>query len=286
MPRPPFASTTACACAGLRQITQGIVFNAHYLAYADAAVTEYWRALGLPFGERIPTLFGGELLVRHAELSYHASARYDDWLDVKVRRVRLGRSSLALACQINAQGHHAVDVDLVYVFSDPALKQSQEIPAELRDWINAFEAGVTMTDIALGTWAHLQADARPLRTAVFIDEQRVPVEMEWDADDATAVHAVAYNRARQPIATARLLPAHAGVSKVGRMAVDASLRGSGVGQGVLMAMLACARERGDRSVALHAQVSARGFYERCGFMASGPVFDEAGIAHLLMSCVL
>lgn len=261
---------------------QGIVFNAHYLAYADTAVTEYWRALALPY-ERIPKLFGGELFVRHAELSYHASARYDDWLDLAVRCERMGRSSLTLACRIRAQGRDAVDVKLVYALADPALKQALELPQALRDWITAFEGGQPMCTIKLGTWRELAADARPLRMAVFIEEQGVPADMEWDEDDETAVHAVAYNRAGQPVATARLLASNAGTAKLGRMAVDAALRGSGIGMQVLQALLEQARRRGDHSVALHAQLSAHGFYERCGFVAAGPVFDEAGIDHVLMT---
>lgn len=264
---------------------QGVVFNGHYMTYADTAVTEYWRALALPY-QRIPALFGGELFVRHAELSYRASAYYDDWLEVYVRGARIGRTSLAISCRIKAQSQYVVDVNLVYVLADPQVKQALEIPPMFREWINAFESGAAMTQTRLGSWDELRADAAQLRSMVFIEEQGVPADQEWDSDDATALHAVVYNRAAQAIATARLIQAPLGVAKIGRMAVDISLRGGGVGRDLLLAMLAQAKQRGNQRVVLHAQVTARGFYERYGFEAEGPEFDEAGLAHVLMSKTL
>lgn len=264
---------------------QGIVFNARYLEYADTAVTEYWRALALPY-QRIPGMFGGELFVRHAALNFQASARYDDWLMLAVRCVRMGRSSLVLACRIEAGGRPAADVELVYVFADPAAQASRELPQALRDWVQAYEDGASMVDVRVGRWADLQAQAAPLRQAVFIDEQQVPPEMEWDEDDERSLHAVALNRAGDALATARLLPADRGCARIGRMAVQAPLRGCGVGRLVLHRLVAEAQLRGDREIALHAQLTARRFYERSGFVARGPEFDEAGIRHVEMTLAL
>jgi predicted GNAT family N-acyltransferase len=73
-----------------------------------------------------------------------------------------------------------------------------------------------------------------------------------------------------------------GVAKIGRMAVAASSRHSGVGRAVLEALLDAARSRGEREAVLHAQLSAAPFYERAGFTRRGPEFDEAGIAHVEM----
>jgi len=110
--------------------------------------------------------------------------------------------------------------------------------------------------------------------------------MEWDEADATAVHAVAYNRLGVPVATGRLLPYTPGSAKVGRMAVVRVLRGMGVGSDILERLLAQARARGDREIVLHAQASARGFYDRLGFAARGEPFEEVNIPHIEMVCSL
>jgi predicted GNAT family N-acyltransferase len=125
-------------------------------------------------------------------------------------------------------------------------------------------------------------EAGAIRKQVFVEEQGIPAELEWDAADAVCVHAVAYNRFGLPLATGRLLDYEPGTSKIGRMAVVATMRGGRVGRAVLDALMQAARERGDRQVLLHAQTSAAGFYRRAGFEAQGAEFEEAGIPHLAM----
>ena len=120
----------------------------------------------------------------------------------------------------------------------------------------------------------------------------MPAEMEWDEADADAVHAVARNALGVTVATGRLLPSQphedgsAGrigqIGRIGRMAVKQGLRGSGHGAVVMRALMDRARARGDREVHLHAQCEAHTFYEREGFVPHGPVFEEAGIAHIEM----
>jgi predicted GNAT family N-acyltransferase len=128
----------------------------------------------------------------------------------------------------------------------------------------------------------LGADAARVRTEVFIQEQAIPMEMEWDEADATALHAVVRNRLGQPLATGRLLTEAPGVGRIGRMAVIRVMRGTQLGADVLKALLAAAWARGDREVVLSAQRSAAGFYARLGFEERGPDFEEAGIAHVEM----
>ena len=106
--------------------------------------------------------------------------------------------------------------------------------------------------------------------------------MEWDHDDETALHAVALNRMGKVLATGRLLQHAPGVARIGRMAVKKQMRGSAVGRRVLFALMDAARDRGDKEVLLHAQCSAEGFYRRAGFAPQGPIFEEAGIAHVEM----
>jgi predicted GNAT family N-acyltransferase len=145
-----------------------------------------------------------------------------------------------------------------------------------------FEAGEPMAQVRVGSWDELGHDAGAIRSEVFIVEQKIPAEMEWDTADPACVHAVAYNRLGMAVATGRLLEHVPGVAKIGRMAVRRQLRGSGVGRAVLEALMQAARERGEQEVILHAQISAEPFYRRAGFHQRGPEFEEAGIAHVEM----
>ncbi len=131
-----------------------------------------------------------------------------------------------------------------------------------------------------------------LRTRVFVGEQGVPPEIEQDDRDAVAVHVVSRGRSGQNagrvVATGRLLLPEDGsrTAGVGRMAADASVRGLGHGAAVLAELHRQAALRGATAVELHAQVTARGFYERAGYTAVGEEYLEAGIAHVTMLCAL
>lgn len=260
---------------------QKIVFNGHYLTYVDTAVTEYWRALGLPFQQVLPR-YGGDVFLRSATLDYRASARYDDWVDVGVRCERLGRSSLTMDCGLFARSRQLLSVQLVYVYADPAAGRSMEWPQGLRDWILAYEAGENMLAVELGPWSLLGSAAAALRREVFIAEQGVPEADEWDEADGASLHAIARNRLGDVVATARLLPAVDGQSRIGRMAVIQALRGAGFGHQLLSTLLQAARDRGDRCVLIHAQTAVQSFYLRAGFVAEGSPFVEAGIEHVVM----
>jgi predicted GNAT family N-acyltransferase len=120
-----------------------------------------------------------------------------------------------------------------------------------------------------------------LRTRVFVEEQGVPAEIEQDVHDATAVHALAEDDEGRVVATGRLL-VRDGRGVVGRMAVDAAARGHGYGAAVLAELQRQAAALGLAEVELHAQLTARGFYERAGYTAVGDVYEEAGIAHVTM----
>ena len=121
-----------------------------------------------------------------------------------------------------------------------------------------------------------------LRTRVFVDEQGVPPEIEQDDRDAGAVHAVSRDDSGRVVATGRLLIGDDGRASIGRMATDAAARGSGHGAAVLAELQRQAELRGASAVELHAQVSARGFYERAGYTAVGGEYLEAGIEHVTM----
>jgi predicted GNAT family N-acyltransferase len=131
--------------------------------------------------------------------------------------------------------------------------------------------------VVTGTWAELGAAASAIRHEVFVEEQQVPVELELDEFDAVSLHALAYDGVTA-LGTGRLLPD----GHIGRMAVRREARGAGVGSMLLHALMQQARLRGDAGVVLHAQLTARGFYERHGFAPKGAVFMDAGIEHIAM----
>lgn len=131
-------------------------------------------------------------------------------------------------------------------------------------------------------WGRDAALLRAVREAVFMREQGVPVELEWDGLDPDCAHALALDAAGAAIGTARLTPD----GHIGRMAVLARWRGRGVGTALLEAMLAEARARNLPQVALNAQVHAHGFYLRFGFQREGGEFLDAGIPHVRMTRIV
>jgi predicted GNAT family N-acyltransferase len=136
--------------------------------------------------------------------------------------------------------------------------------------------------VRIMAWREALPLARPVRERVFIEEQKVPRELEWDEWDEASDHAVALDAGGNPIGTARLLPD----GRIGRMAVLKEWRGNGVGAALLRAMLDRARSRSMARAVLHAQTQATGFYSRFGFSERGAQFQEAGIPHVEMTLEL
>lgn len=260
---------------------QKIVFNAHYLMYFDTAISDYWRALALPYETSMQQL-GGDLYVKKASIEYHGSARFDDQLDVALKCGRIGHSSLVFTGAIFRGNELLISCELVYVFADPVSQTSRPVPEALRAVLTGFEAGQAMVQFKTGNWSELGVDAAALRHGVFVQEQGIPAELEWGAADQSALHVVAYNGLGQPVATGRLLKTVEGTGKLGRMAVLRVLRGSRVGQALLQALTDAARLRGDTQLLLHAQRSAEGFYQRAGFTPMGEPFAEVEIPHIKM----
>lgn len=130
----------------------------------------------------------------------------------------------------------------------------------------------------LADWDEDRELIRRIRHAVFVVEQAVDPELEWDGKDAGAVHALAGPSPDSIVATGRLQAD----GKIGRMAVLPEWRGRGLGDAILARLVEAARLSELAEVYLHAQTHALSFYERHGFVADGPEFDEAGIPHRLM----
>lgn len=117
---------------------QGIVFNAHYLTYADVAFTEYMRTIGLPY----PAAFephGTDLFAVNASLDYQASARFDDELDVGVRVDRIGRTSIRFLVGVFRAGELLVTIRLTYVNATREGVEPTPVPEAFIERIRAFE---------------------------------------------------------------------------------------------------------------------------------------------------
>ncbi|MFD8598264.1 GNAT family N-acetyltransferase [Kitasatospora sp. NPDC059646] len=134
-----------------------------------------------------------------------------------------------------------------------------------------------------------------VRRAVFVEEQEIPAELEYDEYDPTSAHLLAVGEDGAPLGTARLisgpqaLALTGGVADrvlLGRLAVVPAARGTGLGARLVRAVEDLGRERGAKELELHAQVHALGFYERLGYAAEGPEYEDAGIPHRTMTRVL
>lgn len=132
------------------------------------------------------------------------------------------------------------------------------------------------------SWASHQQALQAIRTTVFIEEQKVPVELEWDEHDRSAYHVVAVTNNGDYVGTARLLEN----GHIGRMAVLKTHREQGIASAMLHCLLVEAKTRGLEQVFLYAQISAVGFYQKQGFSAYGEQFIDAGIPHIPMKHAL
>ena len=140
------------------------------------------------------------------------------------------------------------------------------------------------TSIQITDWSEAKKEVMPIRHEVFVNEQKVPEEMEWDEFDDVAWHAIA-TLDNQTVGTGRLiLDGH--IAKIGRMAVQSSKRNQGIGKSILNTLIQAAKEKGAQECILHAQVHAIAFYAKADFEPHGPIFHEAGIPHVEMRLVL
>lgn len=132
-------------------------------------------------------------------------------------------------------------------------------------------------EIRKGAWDDLASDAKLIRTEVFIQEQNIAENEEWDVEDEKSLHFVMYDQ-NQAIATARLLENNS----IGRVAVLKNYRGQGIGQQLMQHIIAVAREEQRAFLKLSAQVHAIGFYENLGFQVQGESYLDCGILHVDM----
>jgi predicted GNAT family N-acyltransferase len=131
-------------------------------------------------------------------------------------------------------------------------------------------------------WQTDKGHLRFIRSEVFIREQNIPEDKEWDDLDEQSYHVLAEDREKKAVGCGRLT-AH---GHIGRMAVLKAQRGHGIGQTILKILMGVARDRGFGVVALSAQRDAVAFYEAHGFRVEGDAYEEAGISHCWMTCPL
>jgi predicted GNAT family N-acyltransferase len=127
-------------------------------------------------------------------------------------------------------------------------------------------------------WIASQKEIKAIRNKVFVEEQGVPPELEWDGLDEASYHVLACGPDGAPIGTGRLLQD----GRIGRLAVLSEWRGKGVGRALLELLLVIANKMGNEEVKLHAQTQVVGFYRKRGFTRHGKEFIEAGIPHIAM----
>jgi len=127
-------------------------------------------------------------------------------------------------------------------------------------------------------WQDEKSRLRHIRTIVFVEEQKVPEDMEWDEHDESCVHVLG-RFGNKIVATGRLLE----TGQIGRMAVLKDYRKKGVGSKMLEKILSIASLMKFKSVFLNSQIDAIAFYDRFGFKEEGGVFDDAGIPHKRMT---
>jgi len=138
-----------------------------------------------------------------------------------------------------------------------------------------------MFRVQSGHWDKLEQDAKFIRKQVFIIEQNIPEEEEWDDQDMISDHFVVYDQ-DQPIATARLLQNNS----VGRVAVLKTYRGQGIGRMIMLEIIRQAHQQDRKFLHLSSQVHAISFYEKLGFSIQGDAYDECGIPHIKMQLVI
>ena len=138
-----------------------------------------------------------------------------------------------------------------------------------------------MFRVQSGHWDKLEQDAKFIRKQVFIIEQNIPEEEEWDDQDMISDHFVVYDQ-DQPIATARLLQNNS----VGRVAVLKAYRGQGIGRMIMLEVIRQAHQQDRKFLHLSSQVHAISFYEKLGFSIQGDAYDECGIPHIKMQLVI
>ena len=144
MPKQDFVCRSTVRVRWAEVDMQKVVFNGHYLTYIDTAISEYWRAIGLPYPEGYVDRYGNDVYLRKASVEYLGSARYDEVLAVYSRVARLGRTSMTFAFEIyrdqpQPSAQALISAELVYVNVEPHSMKPAALPEDLRERVLRYE---------------------------------------------------------------------------------------------------------------------------------------------------
>jgi acyl-CoA thioester hydrolase len=141
MPRADFVCVPRLRVRWAEVDMQKVVFNGHYLTYLDTAITEYWRAIGLPYPHGYVERYANDVYLRKATVEYLGSARYDEQLDVCCRVAKLGRTSMTFLFEIyrDSEDNALLSAELVYVNADPSTMRAAPLPDDVRARVLRYE---------------------------------------------------------------------------------------------------------------------------------------------------
>jgi YbgC/YbaW family acyl-CoA thioester hydrolase len=138
MPRADFVCAPSLRVRWAEVDMQKVVFNGHYLTYIDTAVSEYWRAIGLPYPHGYVDRYGTDIYLRKATVEYLGSARYDELLTIGCRVAKLGRTSMTYHFEIYRENELLISAEMVYVNADASM-QAAPLPDDLRERVKRYE---------------------------------------------------------------------------------------------------------------------------------------------------
>ena len=150
MPKSDFVCASRLRVRWVEVDMQKIVFNGHYLTYIDTALSDYWRAIELPYPQGYLEAYGQDIFLRKATVEYLGSARYDESLAIFTRAAKLGRTSMTFAFEIYREAPEPsvsalVSAELVYVNANPTTMQPAPLPQDLRDRVQRYERIAPLT---------------------------------------------------------------------------------------------------------------------------------------------
>jgi predicted GNAT family N-acyltransferase len=212
-------------------------------------------------------------------VEYHASAEYDDRLQVGMRCTRMGNSSMGFEAAVFRGDEVLVTAELIYVYADPHAHKSMPIPESLRQVLNAFEAGDAMIEIRTEAWTACQEEVRALRRSVFVDEWHMPEAWITDPLDGQAHHLVARNRLGRMVGACRVQALPEAEGHVSQLLVHRGTRGSRIGSALVQAVSSNVPQWDLKRLTLETRLSTIPFFESLGYQCEGAPVESQGVVH-------
>lgn len=211
---------------------QGIVFNGYYLIYFDIVISGYWWVLVIFYVEMMKVL-GGDFFVCCVMLDYWGLVCYDDWFDIGICVCEFGNSLMKVDGVVFYGEQMLVQVEMIYVFVDFGMQMLVCLFDVLCDFIYVFEVGQVVVDVEFGFWLMLGEVVGLICCEVFIEEQYILVDMEWDSVDVSCLYVLVCNCFGLLLVMGCMLEYVFGVVKIGCMVVCCLMCGICIGCQVL-----------------------------------------------------